>query len=659
MAAPHVAGVIALMFQRNRTLDAATIRTALTSTARNPTGLALPNFDWGFGRVDASAAVGAVPVPPGLMQDAHVPAPASLGIRPGAMPPSSLLQRLQRVQELVLPFPAGHLWAAIVSRHFDEVLRLVNTNRRVAAAWHRNGGPAMVRAALSLLESEPTRLVIPVAVGDSPLTAQLDVIFESWRRYGSPRSGRRHRSVPRRRLWRCRASRCTRSSPTAPRCPDHGFIRPMLALAMSKAGTLELIARELGDVLAPLEQRLAGGGALALLGAVGVRLPDSVATHAQVVTAINDAIANAAALAPMVAQLAAAIAADDEAQIVSTGIAVVDAARAVHRGLWQPVAGAADRRGGPYPGGARGAAAAHRRHSPSPLRLPRRRVPRATVDGGCAGAHARRPYRPRRRARRSDQPLAPAVSRDARCGSIAWATCCRARSSISRPSTGSAPRTSTAALFVGSRIPRGLRLPGGADRAARAPPILEAYLVSLEACRRPRRRSVSSSASRRPRTSNGRSTCRDPWSIPARCEGALRCGHGRHHHAAVRCAAHAARRGRLARAHGRPRRRGWRHSRWCCSGSRRHRLEATKVAAGFGFKATADGARANGEPVVRAEVKGGKLVIDHVEGRDGFIQTILSGFEVDSTFELGAAGRRATGSVSRAAPASSWSCRCT
>ena len=50
MAAPHVAGVIALMFQRNRTLDTAAIRTALTSTARNPTGLALPNFDWGFGK---------------------------------------------------------------------------------------------------------------------------------------------------------------------------------------------------------------------------------------------------------------------------------------------------------------------------------------------------------------------------------------------------------------------------------------------------------------------------------------------------------------------------------------------------------------------------------------------------------------------------------
>ena len=65
------------------------------------------------------------------------------------------------------------------------------------------------------------------------------------------------------------------------------------------------------------------------------------------------------------------------------------------------------------------------------------------------------------------------------------------------------------------------------------------------------------------------------------------------------------------------------------------RLEATKIAAGFGFKTELDGTRANGEPVVRAEVRGGKLFIDLSEG-DGFIQTILSGVRVESAFELGA-----------------------
>lgn len=65
------------------------------------------------------------------------------------------------------------------------------------------------------------------------------------------------------------------------------------------------------------------------------------------------------------------------------------------------------------------------------------------------------------------------------------------------------------------------------------------------------------------------------------------------------------------------------------------RLEATKIAAGFGFKTELDGTRANGEPVVRAEVRGGKLFIDLSEA-DGFIQTILNGVRVESAFELGA-----------------------
>ena len=98
----------------------------------------------------------------------------------------SLLRRLQRFQQFVLQFPAGHHWAALVSRHFDEVLRLINTNRRVATIWHRNGGPALVRAALTLAE-DPARASIPAGVGGVPLALQLDRILDSWRRLASPR----------------------------------------------------------------------------------------------------------------------------------------------------------------------------------------------------------------------------------------------------------------------------------------------------------------------------------------------------------------------------------------------------------------------------------------------------------------------------------------
>jgi len=188
MAAPHVAGVVALMFQRNRTLDWQAIKTAITTTARNPGGgVALPDRNWGAGKIDASAALGATPAPAGGVGGGRsARGPVTQTVRPGVMHDRSMLRRLQRFQQFVLQFPAGHHWAALVSRHFDEVLRLINTNRRVATIWHRNSGPALVRAALTLAE-DPARASIPAGVGDVPLTEQLDRIFDNWRRLGSPR----------------------------------------------------------------------------------------------------------------------------------------------------------------------------------------------------------------------------------------------------------------------------------------------------------------------------------------------------------------------------------------------------------------------------------------------------------------------------------------
>ncbi len=64
-AAPHVTGVVALMFERNPNLTWQQIRAILTSTARKDQipDLVLPNRHWGFGKLDASAALAAVPLP--------------------------------------------------------------------------------------------------------------------------------------------------------------------------------------------------------------------------------------------------------------------------------------------------------------------------------------------------------------------------------------------------------------------------------------------------------------------------------------------------------------------------------------------------------------------------------------------------------------------
>jgi len=60
MSAPHVAGIAALMLQRNRRLTAAQISRILIASARLPTGLTGFDAAWGHGMVDAEAAVALV-----------------------------------------------------------------------------------------------------------------------------------------------------------------------------------------------------------------------------------------------------------------------------------------------------------------------------------------------------------------------------------------------------------------------------------------------------------------------------------------------------------------------------------------------------------------------------------------------------------------------
>jgi len=190
MAAPHVAGVIALMLQKNKALDHLDIRTAITTTARAPGVIpapALPDSDWGSGKIDASAAVGAAPAPAGAGGGGGGGGPTIEYWTPPIewLHERALFRRLHHFQQWLLSYPEGHYWGALVSRHFDEVLRLINSNRRAAAVWHRNGGPALVRTALVFAEN-PEGAVIPESFGDEATSVQWERILASWQRYASP-----------------------------------------------------------------------------------------------------------------------------------------------------------------------------------------------------------------------------------------------------------------------------------------------------------------------------------------------------------------------------------------------------------------------------------------------------------------------------------------
>jgi hypothetical protein len=100
-----------------------------------------------------------------------------------AASPVPLLENLQRVQREIMSTPQGQRYSELAERHFGEVQTLVNTNRRVAAVWHRNGGPQILQALLRIAQIPGQR--IPSEIDGRPLAACLKKIQSVLTRYGS------------------------------------------------------------------------------------------------------------------------------------------------------------------------------------------------------------------------------------------------------------------------------------------------------------------------------------------------------------------------------------------------------------------------------------------------------------------------------------------
>jgi hypothetical protein len=222
MAAPHVAGAIALLLEENPRLTRAELVTHLQATARErPAG----GWDatWGGGKLNIQAAIDAVRAaggggggggphmhPPAVL-DEHF----STGRRASDFSPlheekrphfmrdhrseadsasSPFTTWLQILKDRLKHFPEGDHVAAAISRHFSEARRLINSNRRIATMWHRAAGPRLLR-----------RLLHGTSVDDSPLPIDKESAYRYLNRCldllaqcGSPRlrgSLERYRSV--------------------------------------------------------------------------------------------------------------------------------------------------------------------------------------------------------------------------------------------------------------------------------------------------------------------------------------------------------------------------------------------------------------------------------------------------------------------------------
>ena len=92
---------------------------------------------------------------------------------------------LIRAHEELLAVHGGRALVGAFHQHQREVMRLVNTNRRVATVWHRSGGPRIFQSFLQAAQA-PDRAA-PSELDGCPVRSSLERIRHIFLKYGSDR----------------------------------------------------------------------------------------------------------------------------------------------------------------------------------------------------------------------------------------------------------------------------------------------------------------------------------------------------------------------------------------------------------------------------------------------------------------------------------------
>ena len=89
--------------------------------------------------------------------------------------------RLRLWQQLAQDNPVWQVFAALVSTHADEVRELINTKKRVATVWHRNGGPKVLRSLMSIAPDADAQL--PATLAGYDVARLLQQLLATAKRY--------------------------------------------------------------------------------------------------------------------------------------------------------------------------------------------------------------------------------------------------------------------------------------------------------------------------------------------------------------------------------------------------------------------------------------------------------------------------------------------
>lgn len=183
MAAPHVAGAIALLFSKNKDLEHSDLRQMLT----NPANLIVDSFtgntannDYGHGKLDIKKLIDATPAAGGRTaqappEETPVAAPRPAPVRP-ALPADSPLARFMETEQGKTLYLTGKIY-------YEAARQLIYSNKRVATVWHRNSGPLMGHHVIRF--AMMPNAVFPSEINGATIRQRVDNIAAVFRRYGS------------------------------------------------------------------------------------------------------------------------------------------------------------------------------------------------------------------------------------------------------------------------------------------------------------------------------------------------------------------------------------------------------------------------------------------------------------------------------------------
>jgi hypothetical protein len=171
-AAPHVTGLVALMLHKNPNLTHTQIKALLVNNPTARPGDSTPdeNLGWGAGKANAKAVMDQV-------TQVNVPVASSIVELPGP-------GQFETLRERFLGTIRGPELTELFPRHVNEVMALVNTNRKVATVWHRCRGPVWIR--LALRAAYTPGMPLPFAVDGIGLLDAIRSFGEVIKKYASP-----------------------------------------------------------------------------------------------------------------------------------------------------------------------------------------------------------------------------------------------------------------------------------------------------------------------------------------------------------------------------------------------------------------------------------------------------------------------------------------